>query len=177
MSEFTTDRSTRLDDLRAALLSAAADDLAGSVAVDLEAGDSGRAGVSRPRLAARPVRRLHLGTARARFALAFLLVAVAIPGIVIGTGLVGPERASANGLPAGSRTATAVQPHCAAIREGVEYECAFAESPRVGPIVRTVDASGQVDGGCRSQNAIETFWICYFGKAAAQHQVLGRGVL
>jgi hypothetical protein len=72
---------------------------------------------------------------------------------------------------------TATQPDCTAIRESVEYECAFSESPLVGPVVRTVDASGQVDGGCRSQNAIETFWICYFGEAAVQHQVVARGVL
>ena len=72
---------------------------------------------------------------------------------------------------------TATQPTCTAIREDVEYECAFAESPRVGRVVRIVDASGQVDGGCRSQNAVETFWICYFGEAAVHHQVVAQGVL
>lgn len=72
---------------------------------------------------------------------------------------------------------TATQPTCTAIRAGVEYECAFAESLRVGLVVRTVDASGQVNGGCRSQNAVETFWICYFGAAAVQHQVVAQEVL
>jgi hypothetical protein len=160
MTDFTTDRATRLEDLRGALLAAAADDLAAA-----------------PRPAARPPRRLHLGTARARLAMAFLVVAVAVPGVVIGSGLIGPERAAANGLPAGTTVMTATQPTCTAIRDGVEYECAFAESPRVGQIVRTVDASGRVDGGCRSQNAIETFWICYFGKAAVHHQVVAQEVL
>jgi hypothetical protein len=47
----------------------------------------------------------------------------------------------------------------------------------VGRVVRVVDASGQVDGGCRSQNAVETFWICYFGEAAVQHQVVAPEVL
>jgi hypothetical protein len=169
MSDFTTDRAARLDDLRAALLAAAADDLA--------AADAGRAVPSRPRPATRPARRLYFGTARARLVLALLLVAVAVPGIVIGSGLIGPERAVANGLPAGSTTVTAVQPICTAIREGVEYECAFADPPRVGLVVRTVDADGQVDGGCRSQNAIETLWICFFGDAAVRHQVVARGVL
>jgi hypothetical protein len=169
MSDFTTDRAARLDDLRGALLAAAADDLA--------AADAGRAAPSVPRPLTRPPRRMNFGTARARLVLALLLVAVAVPGIVIGSGLIGPERASANGLPAGSTTVTAVQPTCTAIREGVEYECAFADPPRVGLVVRTVDASGQVDGGCRSHNAVETLWICYFGQAAVSHQVVAQEVL
>jgi hypothetical protein len=166
MTDFTTDRATRLDDLRGALLAAAAADLATA--------DAARAEASLSRPAARPARRLHFGTVRARLALAFLVIAVAVPGVVIATGLIGPERAVANGLPAGSTVMTATQPTCKAIREGVEYECAFAESPRVGLVVLTVDASGQVDGGCRSQNAVETFWICYFGEAAVHHQVVGQ---
>jgi hypothetical protein len=169
MTDFTTDRATRLDDLRGALLAAAAADLA--------AADAARDAASLPRPAARPARRLHLGTARARLALAFLVIAVAVPGVVIGTGLSGPERASANGLPAGSTVMTATQPSCTAIREDVEYECAFAEPPRVGRLLPTVDASGQVDGGCRSQNAVETFWICYFGAAAVHHQVVAQEAL
>lgn len=170
MTDFTTDRATRLDDLRGALLAAAAADLATTV-------DAARAAASLPHPAARPARRLHLGTVRGRLALAFLVIAVAAPGIVIATGLVGPERAAANGLPAGSTVMTAIQPTCTAIREGVEYECAFAESPRVGRVVRTVDASGQVDGGCRSQNAVETIWICYFGEAAVHQQVVAQEVV
>jgi hypothetical protein len=163
MTDFTTDRATRLDDLRGALLAAAAADLATA--------DRAQAAASLPRPATRPARRLHLGTGRGRLALAVLALAVAVPGIVLATGLVGPERAAADGLPAGTTVMTAVQPTCAAIREGVEYECTFTESPRVGRVVRTVDASGQVDGGCRSQNAVETYWICYFGGAAVHHQV------
>ena len=169
MTDFTTDRATRLDDLRGALLAAAAADLASA--------DAAPDAASLPRPAVRPTRRLHLGTARARLALAFLMIAVAVPGVVIGTGLIGPERAAANGLPAGSTVMTASQPTCTAIREGAEYECAFAESPGVGRVVRVLDASGQVDGGCRSQNAVETFWICYFGEAAVHHQVVAQEVL
>jgi hypothetical protein len=169
MTDFTTDRASRLDDLRGALLTAAAADLA--------AADAAPAAASSPRPAARRPRRLHLGTARARLALAFLVVAVAVPGVVIATGLIGPERAAANGLPAGSTVMTAIQPTCAAIREGVEYECAFAEPPRAGRVLRIVGASGGVDGGCRSQNAVETFWICYFGAAAVRHQVVAQEVL
>jgi hypothetical protein len=169
MTDFTSDRAARLDDLRGALLAAAAADLATA--------DAARTEASLPHPAARSGRRLHLGTVPARLALAFLVIAVAIPGVVIATGLIGPERAAANGLPAGSTVMTATQPTCTAIRESVEYECAFAESPRVGRVVRTVDASGQVDGGCRSQNAVETFWICYFGEAAVHHQVVAQEVL
>jgi hypothetical protein len=169
MTDFTTDRATRLDDLRGALLAAAAADLASA--------DAAPAAASLPRPAARPARRRHLGTARARLALTFLVIAVAVPGIVVGTGLIGPERAAANGLPAGSKLLTATQPTCTAIRENVEYECAFAESPRVGRVVSVVDASGQVEGGCRSQNAVATFWICYFGEAAVHHQVVAQEVL
>jgi hypothetical protein len=169
MTDFTTDRATRLDDLRGALLAAAA--------ADLTTAEAARAAGPIPRPADRPARRLHFGTTRARLALAFLVVALAIPGVVIATGLIGPERAAANGLPAGSTVMTATQPTCTAIRDGVEYECVFAASPRVGLVVRTVDASGQVDGGCRSQNTVQTFWICYFGAAAVHHQVVAQGVL
>jgi type IV secretory pathway VirB2 component (pilin) len=169
MTDFATDRPTRLDDLRGALLAAAAADLATA--------DVAPAAASLPCPAARPARRLRFGTLRGRLALAFLVIAVAVPGIVIATGLVGPERAAANGLPAGSTVMTAIQPTCTSIRDGVEYECAFAESPRVGRVVRVVDANGQVDGGCRSQNAVETFWICYFGEAAVTHQVVAQGAL
>ncbi len=169
MTDFTTDRATRLDDLRGALLAAAAADLATA--------DAARAAASLPRPAARPARRLRFGTARARLALAFLAIAVAVPGVVIATGVIGPGQAAANGLPAGSTVMTATQPTCTAIREGVEYECAFAESPRVGRVALIVGASGQVDGGCRSQNAVETFWICYFGEAAVHHQVVAQEVL
>jgi hypothetical protein len=169
MTDFTTDRGTRLDDLRGALLAAAAADLATA--------DAAREASPATVPVGRPARRLHLGTARARLALAFLVIALAVPGLVIGTGLIGPERAVANGLPAGSTVMTATQPTCTAIREGVEYECAFAESPRVGRVVRIVDANGRVDGGCRSRNAVETFWICYFGAAAVHHQVVAQEVL
>jgi hypothetical protein len=169
MTDFTTDRATRLDDLRRAMLAAAADDLATA--------DDARAATPLPRPAARPAPRLHFRTARGRLALAFLVLAVAVPGLVIATGLIGPERAAANGLPAGSTVMTATQPTCKAIRDGVEYECAFAESPRVGQVVRVVDANGQVDGGCRSLNEVETFWICYFGEAAVHHQVVAQEAL
>jgi hypothetical protein len=169
MTDFGTDRAARLEDLRGALLAAAAADLA--------AAETARVAASLPRPAARPARRLHFGTARARLALAILVIAVGVPGLVVATGLIGPERAVANGLPAGSTVMTATQPTCSSIREGVEYECAFAESPRVGRVVHTVDRGGQVDGGCRSQNAVETFWICYFGEAAVHHRVVAQGVL
>ncbi len=169
MTDFTADRATRLDDLRGALLAAAA--------ADLENTDLAVAAPSISRPAARPVRRLRFGTARARVALAFLLIAVAVPGIVFATGLIGPERAAANGLPAGSMVMTATQPTCAAIREGVEYKCAFADSPHGGRVLRIVDSSGQVDGGCRSWNSIETVWICYFGAAAVHHQVVAQEAL
>jgi hypothetical protein len=169
MTDFTTDRATRLEDLRGALLAAAAADLARA--------EDARAAAPLPRPAARPARRLHLGTLRGRLALALLAVAVAVPGVVIAAGAIGPDQAAANGLPAGSTVMTAAQPTCAAIREGVEYECAFAEPPRVGRVVGTVDASGEVDGGCRAQNAIETFWICYFGEAAVHHRVVAQEVL
>jgi hypothetical protein len=168
MTDFTTDPATRLEDLRGALLAAAAADLASTDAAHHEA--------SPPWTAVRPARRIYLGTARARLALAFLVVVIAVPGVVA-SGLIGPERAAADGLPAGSTTMTATQPTCTAIREGVEYGCAFATSPRAGRLIHTVDPNGKVDGGCRSQNAIETFWICYFGAAAVHHQVVAQEAL
>jgi hypothetical protein len=166
MTDFTTDRSTRLDDLRGALLAAAAADLA---SVD------STAPAPLPRPAARAPRILR--GARARFAVAVLTLALAVPGLAIATGLLGPDQAVANGLPAGSKVMVGTQPNCTALREGVEYRCVFAEAPGRGGVVHTVDPSGQVNGGCRSQNVVETLWICYFGAAALHHQVVSQGLL
>jgi hypothetical protein len=163
MSDFTTDRAARLDDLRTALLAAAAVDLA-----------SAEAAPPAPALArsARPARRLAFGAARARAALALLILALALPGVAIGTGMLSPGQAVANGLPAGSKVMTAAQPTCTALREGVEYRCVFAAALAQGGVVHTVDSNGQVDGGCRSRNEVENVWICYFGAAAVDQQVV-----
>jgi hypothetical protein len=172
MSDFTTDRAARLDDLRGALLAAAAADLASA-----EVAPVAPAAAALPRPTARPARRLRFGAARGRAALALLALAVAIPGVALGTGLLGPGQAVANGLPAGSTVMTATQPTCTALREGIEYRCVFAVAPARGGVVHTVDSSGQVDGGCRSQNEVETVWICYFGAAAVHHQVVAQVAL
>jgi hypothetical protein len=165
----TTERGERLDDLRGALLAAAAADLASAEAAPTA--------VSLPRPAARPARRLRFGAARGRLALAFLVLVLAAPGIAIGTGMLAPGEAAANGLPAGSTVMTATQPTCTALREGVEYRCVFAVAPTRGGIVHIVDSSGEVDGGCHSQNEVETLWICYFGTAAVHQQVVSRVAL
>jgi hypothetical protein len=194
MSDFTTDRATRIDHLRGALLAAAADDLASATdlvtdsareRVDdlspdvsrLRGADAASTPARAPRPAARPVRRLGFGSARGRLALAVLVLALAVPGVIIATGMVRPERAAASGLPAGTRTLTAAQPTCSAVREGIEYRCAFPEAPGVGRTVRIVNGSGQVAGGCRTLNAVETFWICYLGAAAVHHQVVAQEAL
>jgi hypothetical protein len=169
MSDFTTDRAARLDDLRRALLAAAA--------VDLASAEDAPAAAPRPRPAARPARRLPFEAARARVALALLVLALALPGVVIGTGMLSPGQAAANGLPAGSTVMTATQPTCTALREGVEYRCVFAAAPAQGGVVHTVDSSGQVDGGCRSRNEVETIWICYFGVVAVHQQVVSQVAL
>jgi hypothetical protein len=168
MSDFTTDRAARLDDLRGALLAAAAADLASA---------EGAPAAALPRPAARPARRLRFEAARARAALALLVLALAVPGVAIGTGMLSPGQAVANGLPAGSTVMTATQPICIALREAVEYRCVFAAAPAQGAVVHIVDSSGQVDGGCRSQNEVETLWICYFGATAVHHRVVSRVAL
>jgi hypothetical protein len=169
MSDFTTDRAARLDDLRRALLAAAA--------VDLASAEAAPSAAALPRPAAHPARRFRFEAARARAALALLVLALALPGIAIGTGMLSPGQAVANGLPAGSTVMTATQPTCVALREGVEYRCVFAADPGQGSVVHTVDPSGQVDGGCRSQNEVETLWICYFGAAAVHQQVVSQVAL
>jgi hypothetical protein len=173
MTDFTTDRTARLDDLRGALLAAAAIDLASAAAVDL----ASPVAAPFPRPAARPARRRRFEGVRARTALALLVLALAIPGVAIGTGMFSPGEAAANGLPAGSTLMTATQPTCTALREGVEYRCVFAEAPTKGGVIHTVDPSGQVDGGCRSRSEVETLWICYFGAAAVHHQVVSQVAL
>jgi hypothetical protein len=69
---------------------------------------------------------------------------------------------------------TATQPTCTALSEGVEYRCTFAAAPAHGGVLHIVDSSGTVDGGCRSQNEVETLWICYFGATAVHHQVVSQ---
>jgi hypothetical protein len=185
MSDFTTDRSARLDNLRGALLAAAAVDLAGaelpSAASGLARGEgSPAAAPSRPDALprpARPARRLRFAPARGRLALALLVLALALPGVAIGTGMLSPNQAAANGLPAGSTVMTATQPTCTALREGVEYRCVFAVAPGRGGVLQTVEPSGKVDGGCRSQNEVATLWICYFGAAAVHQQVVSQVAL
>jgi hypothetical protein len=171
--DFTTDRSARLDDLRGALLAAAAADLASADSSAHAAVDPAPAPLPRP--AAREPRILR--GARARLAVALLAITVAVPGLTIATGMLGPDQAVANGLPAGTKVMVGTQPTCTALRAGVEYRCAFAVAPARGGVLRTVDSSGQVNGGCASQNVVETLWICYFGGAAIHHGVVPQGLL
>jgi hypothetical protein len=168
MSDFTTDRAARVEELRGALLAAAA--------VDLSGGEPADTAAVVPR-AGRGARRLRFEAGRARAALALLVVALALPGVAIGTGMLGAGEAVADGLPAGSTVMTAMQPTCTALREGVEYRCVFAAPQRQEGVVHTVDSSGQVDGGCRSLDEVKTVWICYFGAAAVHQQVVSQVAL
>ncbi len=163
MSDFTTDRTARLDDLRGALLAAAAADLASADAAERAAVAPTPKPAPLPRPASREPRILR--GARARLAVAMLALAVAVPGVTIASGIIGPEAAVANGLPAGTKVVAATQPECATLRAGLEYRCSFGTAPNQAGALRTVDANGQTNGDCLAQNVIRTVWICYFGES------------
>lgn len=52
-----------------------------------------------------------------------------------------------------------------------------ASTDWTGTVEPTVDATGQVNGGCRSENAAGTQWDCYLGEAAVQQQIIAPDLL
>jgi hypothetical protein len=129
-----------------------------------------------------PARRRRLSR---RVGAALVVAAVAIPGgAVAATQLFGPEDV-ARSMPAGTRMLAGTEPTCTVVRSGVEYRCTLARAPRGeiapgqfrGTVEPTVDATGTVNGGCRSLTADGRTWACYLGQAAVEQQIIDAGFL
>ena len=171
-----------------ALRDAAAADLARA---DDPGADRARSGARRsPR---RPPTRARLGT-RARVAIALLAVALAVPAAAIATGVLSSDQEVADSIPQGTYAFTGTDPTCTTLREGVEYECVLGRAPNGevppgsgrfvvepgdwnGVVEGTVDATKHVNGGCRSQNAEGTTWLCYVGQESVRQRILGQSLL
>jgi hypothetical protein len=187
----------RLDLLGDALIDAAAADLArrdearGSGAVA-----GARSGSGRARRSAGGRRRLGN---RAKGVVALVALALAVPTAAIATGVLDTSEEVADGLPGGAALLVGTDPHCAPLREGIEYECVLSSPPKemslrdgyeraigewlgepgewMGVVEATVDPDKHVNGGCRSRNADGTLWRCYLGEEAVRHKIIGRRFL
>jgi hypothetical protein len=180
-------------------LSSLGDALIDAAAVDLARRDEAR---RRARMGARSDRdersrrstRPRFGT-RAKLAMAAVAAALAVPTAAIATGVLSTSEEVADGLPNGAALLVGTDPHCAPVRERIEYECVLSSPPKemslrdgyeraigewlgepgewMGVVEVTVDSDHDVNGGCRSRNVDGTLWRCYLGKAAVRHKIIG----
>jgi hypothetical protein len=173
---------TTTDDPRIALLG---DALQEAAAADLARAES-QAEPSRPGKARRARPKRRLGT---RTAIALAAAALAIPAAAIATGVLSPDQKVANSVLAGTYAFAGTEPTCTTLRPGLEYECVLAK-PANGEVPKgsgqfvvrpgawdevvegTVDESEHVNGGCRSQNAEGTHWLCYLGQESVNQKIL-----
>ena len=170
----------RLPLLGDALREAAAADLARTDATTAAPTHSGE---GRPRHA-RPKYRIS-----ARTAVALVAVALAIPAAAIATGVLSSNEKVADSIPAASFAFAGVEPTCTTLREGLEYRCVLDQPPNGevppgsgrfvikpgkwrGAVEPTVDETRHVNGGCRSQNAEGTLWLCYLGDESVRQGIL-----
>jgi hypothetical protein len=189
----------RLELLGDALIDAAAADLARAGVApgsEADARARGRRGAETRRRGTDSRRRL---STRARIALALVALALALPTAAIATGVLDTSEEVADGLPNGAALLVGTDPHCAPLREGVEYECVLSTPPQemsvrdgyeraigewlgepgewMGVVEVTVDTDHNVNGGCRSRNADGTLWRCYLGEEAVRRQIIGPRLL
>jgi hypothetical protein len=166
--------------------------LLGDALRDAAAADLARTGArSGPtRTAASPRRRLRprsrLGT---RTAIALATLALAVPAAAIATGVLDSDQEVAASIPQGTYAFTGTEPTCTTLRDGQEYECVLDRPPNGevppgsgnyviapgqwdGAVEGTVDDTDHVNGGCRSQNAEGTRWLCYLGEESIKHKIL-----
>lgn len=178
-----TSNDPRLSLLMDALGEAAAADLARTSEMRAAAAPSGEA---RPRRHIRP--RTRIGT-RARVGLALAAAALAVPAAAIATGVLSSDQEVAASIPQGNYSFAGTEPTCTTLRDGLEYECVLGRSPNGevppgsgrfviepgawrGVVEPTVDETGHVNGGCRSQNADGTRWLCYLGEESVRQDIL-----
>lgn len=171
----------RLSQLGDALRAAVAADIAGAEEVRAARMPSGEAKSRR-----RPRSKHRIG---ARTAVALVAAALAVPAAAIATGAFSSEQEVADSIPAGTFSFAGTEPTCTTVREGLEYDCSLDRSPNGevppgsgrfviepgkwrGAVEPTVDDTKRVNGGCRSQNAEGTHWLCYLGEESVRHGIL-----
>ena len=171
----------RLPLLGDALREAVAADIAGAEEVR-----AARTPASETRARRRTRSRHRIG---ARTAVAFVAGVLAIPAVAIATGVFSSEQRVAESIPAGSFSFAGTEPTCTTVREGLEYDCVLDRAPTGevppgsgrfviepgewrGVVEPTVDKANYVNGGCRSQNAAGTRWLCYLGDESVQQRIL-----
>lgn len=136
--------------------------------------------VARQIAIAAPVRRRRISP---RFALIAAAAILVVPAAAIGADELLSDGQVAQSLPAGTKALIGTDPSCVAVSAGVEYHCTLATPPTDGPsdwlgtVEPTVDASRDVNGGCRSQNSAGTGWECYIGQTAVDQQIISEGFL
>lgn len=171
----------RLPLLGDALREAAAADLAQAEETPVA---PARFGHGRSRRHARP--RKRIGT---RSAVAFVAAALAVPAAAIAMGVFSSEQQIADSIPAGNFSFAAAEPTCTTVRDGLEYDCVLDQPPNgevppgsgrfvikpggwLGVVEATVDETERINGGCRSQNAEGTRWLCYLGEESVRQGIL-----
>jgi len=180
-----------IDDPRLPLLG---DALREAAAADLARTDETRSGPirsadGRSRRRIRPSTRI--GT---RTVVALVAVVLAVPAAAIATGVLSSDQKVAASIPQGTYAFSGIEPTCTTLREGQEYECVLDRPPNGevppgsgsfvirpgqwdGVVEGTVDDTHHVNGGCRSQNAEGTRWLCYLGEESVKHQILASSAL
>jgi hypothetical protein len=175
-----------IDDPRLSLLG---DALREAVAADIARSEAApavptRSGDGRPRRHRRPRNRI-----RTRTALALVAAALAVPAAAVAMGVLGSAEKVAHSIPAGNFAFAGAQPTCTTLREGLEYQCELDRPPNGevppgsgrfvvdpgkwrGVVEPTVDETRHVNGGCRSQNAKGTIWLCYLGEESVRQGIL-----
>jgi hypothetical protein len=112
-----------------------------------------------------------------------------LPAAAIATGVFSSDREVAASIPDGTYSFAGTEPTCTTLHAGLDYECVLARSPNgevppgsgrfvikpgawLGVVEGTVDKTQHVNGGCRSQNADGTTWLCYVGEESVRQQIL-----
>jgi hypothetical protein len=167
------------------------DALREAAAADLARGEETAPEPRRPgdgRSSRRPRRRIRL-TTRARVGVALVALALALPAAAIATGVLGPDQEVAASIPQGTYAFAGTGPTCTTLHERLEYECVLDRAPNgevppgsgefvvepdawLGVVEGTVDKTRHVNGGCRSQNAEGTRWLCYLGEESIRQKIL-----
>jgi hypothetical protein len=169
-----------IDDPRLPLLG---DALREAAAVDLARSEKTQAGPARSdearsRRHTRP--RFRIGT---RTAVALVAAALAVPAAAIATGAFSSDQEVAASI-VGGIAIPGAEPTCTTVRAGLEYECALdpdqltnGEKIEPGHWLGVVEGSmdkttDRVNGGCRSQDAEGTHWLCYIGQESVRQNIL-----
>lgn len=118
-----------------------------------------------------------------RIAVVAAALAILVPGVAIAAAqLIGTDEV-AQSLPAGTLSLAGTEPTCTVVEQYVEYHCVLARAPRPevsdwkGTVEPTVDATKQVNGGCRSLASDGREWECYIGQAAVEQKIISAGFL